>query len=277
MEHIDDTQPVPHTVSSLVADLRLLGVTTGSTLLVHSSLSSLGYVTGGAHAVVLALREVLGPGGTLVVPTHSGDLSDPARWQHPPVPEAWWPVIRDAAPAFDPDLTPTREMGVIADTVRRIPGALRSSHPTVSMAAVGPDAARITGEHRLVDGFGDTSPLARLYDDHAQVLLLGVGHGNNTCLHLAEARAGTQPEVEESSPVMVGGTRRWVTYRTVDHDADDFDAIGPVLAEAGLERVGTVGGATARLLPVRPMVDVAEGWFREHRRRADPAGSPGSP
>ena len=276
MEHIDHTQAVPHTVASLVADLRVLGVSTGSTLLVHSSLSSLGYVTGGAHAVVLARREVLGPEGTLVVPTHSGDLSDPGRWQHPPVPEAWWPVIRDAAPAFDPDLTPTRGMGVIADTVRRVPGALRSSHPTVSMGAVGPAAARITGEHRLEDGFGDTSPLARLYDDHADVLLLGVGHGNNTCLHLAEVRAGTQPHVEESSPVMVGGARRWITYRTVDHDADDFEAVGPALAEAGLERVGTVGGATARLLPVQPMVDVARSWFREHRARADPSEPLGS-
>ena len=70
----------------LAADLAALGVSPGSVFIVHSSLSSLGYVTGGAHTVVLALLDVLGPEGTLVVPTHSGDLSDPGQGQNPPCP-----------------------------------------------------------------------------------------------------------------------------------------------------------------------------------------------
>jgi aminoglycoside 3-N-acetyltransferase len=59
----------------------------GDILLVYSSLSSLGWVNGGAEAVVLALPDVLGETGTLVVPTQFPDNSDPANWQHPPVPE----------------------------------------------------------------------------------------------------------------------------------------------------------------------------------------------
>ena len=85
MERINEDQALPWTVATLAADLAALGVRPGSTLVVHSSLSSIGYVTGGAHAVVLALVEALGPDGTLVVPTHSGELSDPGRWQRPPV------------------------------------------------------------------------------------------------------------------------------------------------------------------------------------------------
>ena len=80
------TGQYPVTVHSLMADLQAIGLRPGSTIIVHSSLSTLGWVSGGPVAVVLALENVLTPAGTLVMPTHSGDLSDPAQWQHPPVP-----------------------------------------------------------------------------------------------------------------------------------------------------------------------------------------------
>jgi aminoglycoside 3-N-acetyltransferase len=80
-------QPSPVTVESLKRDLTMLGVKPGMVLLVHSSLSSLGWVCGKSVAVIDALESVLTSEGTLVMPTHSGELS---YWQHPPVPEAWW-------------------------------------------------------------------------------------------------------------------------------------------------------------------------------------------
>lgn len=82
--------PVPgplQTRASLAAALRDLGVRPGETLLAHTSLSSLGWVCGGPVALVQALLDAVGPDGTLTVPTHSGDNSDPAGWSAPPVPE----------------------------------------------------------------------------------------------------------------------------------------------------------------------------------------------
>src|SRR4051794_16906227 len=97
------------------------------TVMVHSSLSTLGFVCGGAHTVVQALLDVIGPDGTLMMPTHSGGLSDPAAWGDPPVPETWWETIRATMPAFDATLTPMRSMGAIVDCFRHVPGVRRST------------------------------------------------------------------------------------------------------------------------------------------------------
>ncbi len=90
----------PATIDSLQANLGALGVRTGMVLLVHSSLSTMGWVCGGVVAAIIALQEVLGVNGTLVMPAHSTDLSEPSEWQYLPVPESWWPVIRATMPAY---------------------------------------------------------------------------------------------------------------------------------------------------------------------------------
>lgn len=108
----------PRTRETLTQDLFKAGLTPGITVIVHSSLSCLGWVCGGAVTVVQALMDVVTLEGTLVMPTHSTDYSDPLPWQNPPVPCEWWQIIRDTMPAYDARITPTRKMGKIVEVFR---------------------------------------------------------------------------------------------------------------------------------------------------------------
>ncbi|MEU4369154.1 aminoglycoside N(3)-acetyltransferase [Micromonospora chersina] len=252
----------PHTRASLAAQLHDLGVRPGATVLVHASLRPLGFLCGGPAAVLLALRDVLGPAGTVVVPTHTPENSDPAGWNNPPVPADWWPVIRDEMPGFDPAVTPSRFMGTFAELVRTSPGARRSDHPFVSFAALGPAAARIVDGHARADMLGEGSPLARLYDRDADVLLLGVDHGSNTSLHLAEYRQPAPPRQRRGAAVLTAdGGREWVWWDDVDLHEECFARLGADLEATGAVRLGPVGDGTGRLMRQRAAVDFAVEWL----------------
>lgn len=231
--------------------------------MVHSSLSRLGWVVGGPQTVVDALLDVIGPSGTLMMPTHSSQLTDPGAWRNPPVPPEWCDVVRDEMPTYDRARTTTREMGAIVEHFRHRPGVMRSEHPTVSAAATGPNASRLLDGHAIDRGMGEGSPQARLYDLDGHILLLGVGHVNNTSLHLAEHRAIPPGRrlLAQRSPMVIDGVRRWVDHDAIDED-NDFDAIGAAFAGTGLERSGSVGAGTGRLMRSRDLVDVATEWLR---------------
>ncbi|MFC7479197.1 aminoglycoside N(3)-acetyltransferase [Luedemannella flava] len=258
-------QSVPFTRAIIAEELRDLGVRTGSTLLVHASYRSVGFVAGGPQAVVHAFLDVLGPDGTLVVPTHTPDNTDPTGWCNPPVPETWWGPIRTQAPGFDPALTPSRWMGRLAETVRTWPGAVRSAHPHVSFAALGRHAEEITAGHRVDDALGDSSPLGAVYRLDGQVLLLGCGHDSNTSLHLAEWRQPAPPRGPRGAAIRrPDGTSEWITWVDVIENEEVFADLGVDLEATGAVAVGGVGLATARLMSQRAAVDFATTWIASH-------------
>lgn len=253
--------PFPRTRDSLAKDLHQLGLKKGSIVLVHSSLSSLGWVCGGAVTVIKALMDVITPTGTLVMPAQSS-YSDPAEWENPPVPQQWWQTIRETMPAFDPNITPTRNMGQIVEVFRTMPEVRRSHHPAVSFAAWGKDREYLMKEHSLEYSLGENSPLGKLYELDGFVVLLGVGFNRCTCFHLAEYRSGTGKPVVHGAPILEAGKRVWKTYNDIEFESDCFIEIGKTFEKQNKVTKAKVGSAVARLFSVRDAVDFALNWLK---------------
>ena len=265
---IENTKGLPVTSRSMIEDLGSLGVDPGNVLLIHSSLSALGWVCGGAPAVINALLETVGPTGTVVMPSHSTQLTDPASWNSPPVPDSWWQIIREQALPYNPAITPTRGMGAIAEAFRLWPGAMRSAHPLFSFSAHGPRAAEIVSWHSVKDfGLGEQSPLARLYDLDASILLLGVGFDKNTSLHLSEYRSTCPGKkfTTEGAPVLLDQRRVWITMQELEFDSSDFVALGQDFLAKGFVKAARVANADAYLMKARELIDFGVSWLNEHR------------
>lgn len=214
---------------------------------------------------MLALMDVLTESGTLLMPTHSADYSDPGKWKNPPVPESWLEAIRENMPAFDPRTVPTLGMGRIPETFRSWPEALRSSHPAFSFAAWGRHASFVTEDHSLDYSLGEGSPLARIYELDGQVLLLGVGYESNTSFHLAEYRVPAVRKSEDGAPIVESGQRVWKIYTDIELNEEVFGQIGADFEKGVGVRSFGVGSAQAKLFSQRRAVDFAREWIAQRR------------
>jgi aminoglycoside 3-N-acetyltransferase len=167
------------TKSSLTEQLTDLGVRPGDAVMLHSSLSALGHVDGGADAVVDAFFEAMGPSGTLIAPAFRdsvwGDPDDFAITDCEGCPQRLCPSDQRGS------------QGIIAETIRRRPGALRSCHPTHSWAALGPEAESLLSGHRdSPTPCGPGNPFEKLVELDGCIVTLGVQVNTVTLWHYYE-------------------------------------------------------------------------------------------
>lgn len=215
--------------------LRALGVEEGAVLLVHASFRAVGPIEGGPSGLIEALRDALGPGGTLTMPSWTGEDDEP----------------------FDPETTPASpDLGIVADKFWRLPGTRRSRH-AFAFAASGPAATQITSDPLPLPPHIPESPAGRVHDLNGQVLLLGVGHDANTTLHLAEFMAGVPYRIPKHCTVLRDGRPVRIEYGENDHCCARFALADIWLRARGLQSEGRVGRARARLARSRDIVEVA--------------------
>jgi aminoglycoside 3-N-acetyltransferase len=157
----------------LAADLRRLGLGEGDLVCVHSSLNAVGYLVRGPDTVIDALCTVVGERGTVMMPTFSS-AENTHRY------------VTSGPPPFDPQRS-VGATGTLPERFRHYPGALRSLHPTHSVAARGPLAEELVRGHEQSETpFGHETPYARLERLGGKVLLLQTN--GNSVLHMMEEK-----------------------------------------------------------------------------------------
>ena len=222
------------TKQDIISGLKDLGLRAGDTVVAHSSLSSFGRVDGGAETVVDALIEVLGPQGTLAVPTFNFE-----------------PDI------FDPEKTSSLT-GKITEAVRKRPGAIRSRHPTHSITAIGRLAGVITEGHERVNAFARGSALFNVLQANGKVLQLGTSQTTCSMVHVAEEIVGV-PFLDRQRNVgikMPGGkvVRQWIRRPGC---SQGFNVLDEPLRERGQLTEAMIGRCRARLMTARALVEAA--------------------
>jgi len=264
------------THDDVVDGLRNLGLAGVEIAVVHASLSAFGWVAGGAATVVAAVRSVV---PTVIAPafTYVARLPSPPEPFIPfnaDTPAATWEEIHEAVrqtPVHRVDGPIDRNMGAIAAAFAAQPDASRSPAPICGFSGVGPHADQI-----LRHGTAE-QPLAVLEtaaEQGAWILLLGVGHGSNTTIHVAENlehRGGFTRFAR-----VAGDPRGWAAVRDVGGSSSGFPAIEPYLRS--IQRETRIGGARCLTMPAAETIQVARALIREDPTAmlAPDSGTPGT-
>ncbi len=233
--NVSETAAKQFSKAEIADQLRALGVNKNAVLLVHTSFRAIRPVEGGPLGLIDAILDVLGPSGTLVMPSFSGDDDT----------------------LFDPATTPASpDLGIVADMFWRLSGVQRSNH-CHAFAAIGPYASVITCDPLPLPPHIPASPAGRVHDLDGQVLLLGAGHDADTMLHLAELMVGVPYRVPKHCMVAQDGRAVRIGYEENDHCCERFSLADGWLRQHGLQSEGRIGHAHARLARARDIVKVA--------------------
>jgi aminoglycoside 3-N-acetyltransferase len=220
-----------HTKENLIRDLEKLGVDKQGTLLVHSSMKSIGDVEGGADTVLDALSEYM-KDGLLVLPTHT------------------WSYIKAENPKFYVEDSPSC-IGILTELFRKRPGVVRSLHPTHSVAALGKDAEEfVEGNESFDTPCARDSSWGKLLDRKAKIMLIGVDLRRNTFIHGIEEWIDIPGRItntrEQLYTVLRDGTEILVpSRRHIGHTSECYWKVDEIFEKKKIMHKGSFGDALA--------------------------------
>lgn len=243
------------TRSDLVRDLERLGLRRGDMVMVHAAMRRVGPLPGGPDVLIGALRDVVGPAGTVAAYTDWDAAHETLLDKDGRIPAAW----RAHVPAFDPAASRAiRDNGILPEFLRTTPGARRSGNPGASVAAIGAGADWLTADHPLDYGYGEGSPFARLVEAGGRVLMAGAPLDTMTLLHHAEhlARIPGKRVRRVETPFATETGTVWRTVEEFDTsmpvadglEEDCFATIVEDFLATGRGASGPLGRATAHLV-----------------------------
>jgi len=215
--------------------LRNNGVSKGDDVMVHASLKTFGYLPNGPIDVINAIDDVIDFNhGTLLMPSHTSQLTDPSDWRSPPVVEPYLAKkISQNIDIFDKYNTPTYGRGTLAEYFRNFKGVVRSNHPLSSVTALGVKKYYYVETHNLNGSEDINSPVGKLYKNNGKII--GFGVESFTALHLAEYIADI-PELYSSNPsVLVRKSNKEFIFQKLKKytkPGNPFDEIKHLLIEA---------------------------------------------
>jgi len=221
------------TKDDILFSLECMGIKKGEVLLLHSALTSIGKVEGGADTVIDAFLEAIGDEGTLVMSTLTG-------WSAP----------------FDADTSPSA-VGYLSECFRRRKGVFRSLHPVHSVAAFGKNAEYITKDHdKCETGCGEGTPYLKIAELGGKAILLGVDMDRNTTMHSMEEAIDARYllTLDIPAPTYIDGYKnKKFTLTKFPPGHRDFLSMTPILRKKRLMVEGKIGNAVVKVIEVDKM------------------------
>ena len=236
----------------LLKAFKEIGIESGDTVLVHSSLSKIGYIENGAKDVVEALLESVGKSGNILMPN-----SPNAQYQLDYIQQLDY---------FDVANSPSK-LGAISEYFRKLPNAIRSVHPTEPVSCIGPDAAYFVGTHfGNLTPYNENSPFFKVAEKGGKILYLGVTFDNaGTSLHCIEDAVDNfkfpvyYPTEFIAKVKLADGTLDQM--KTLVHNPEQSkkrkcDGLIPLLEEKGVLVKVKIGNADSLLVDAKGMMNV---------------------
>ncbi|MEF9962555.1 MAG: AAC(3) family N-acetyltransferase [Erysipelotrichaceae bacterium] len=249
------------TKEDIKRQLEAMGIQKGMLVLVQGNSEDLGYINGGSQAIIEALMECVGYEGTIVMPSFTLDLLDPACNSNIHIDKENWEYIRESSYPFHKKLSKPTNCDDLVQQFMCNEGIVRSYHPNYSFLAWGKYAKVICDKHPLHFGLSKDSPLGKLYDLNGFVLLLGSSYDECVMFHLAHYNSEKLPIKIVSAPIEKNKKTAWKDMLDLKLNEKGFSIIGEVMEERKIVRTMYLGLSKCRFFSSREAVKIATAYF----------------